>query len=249
MALVTGVSRHHGIGKAICIELAKKQYNIFFTYLKAYDITMPWQIGECEPEEIQQEILSLNVKCEKLEIDLNSSDAPSIVFARAIDYIGPVNCLINNATHSTSSNINTISSKELDDHYAINLKATTLLIKEFMNQHKGNFGRIINMTSGQSLGQMNCEIAYAMTKGAIETLTKTIYSELAEKGITINAVNPGPNDTGWMTPKLKEELLNRFPMGRVGKPTDTANLIAFLCSDEAAWITGQVIHSEGGFLR
>ena len=93
------------------------------------------------------------------------------------------------------------------------------------------------------------EIAYAITKGAIETLTYTLSQKIASKGITINAVNPGPNDTGWMNEKMKTELLSQFPMNRIGKPKDTANLIGFLASKEAEWITGQIINSEGGFKR
>ena len=93
------------------------------------------------------------------------------------------------------------------------------------------------------------EIAYAITKGAIETLTNTLSQEIASKGITINAVNPGPNDTGWMNNKMKKELLDQFPMNRVGVPEDTAKLIGFLASEDAEWITGQIIHSEGGFKR
>lgn len=105
------------------------------------------------------------------------------------------------------------------------------------------------MTSGQSLGEMSGEIAYAITKGAIETLTKTISQKTATKGITINAVNPGPTDTGWMDEKLTEIILEKSPMGRIGTPKDASRLIAFLASDEAEWITGQIIHSEGGFTR
>ena len=91
------------------------------------------------------------------------------------------------------------------------------------------------------------EIAYAITKGAIETLTYTLSQEIASKGITINAVNPGPNDTGWMDDELKSKLIGQFPMKRIGKPKDTAKLIGFLVSEDAEWITGQIIHSEGGF--
>ena len=93
------------------------------------------------------------------------------------------------------------------------------------------------------------ELAYAATKGAIETFTVTLAAEVGHKGITVNAVNPGPTDTGWMTEELKRELVPRFALGRVGEPGDVARLVAFLASEEAAWITGQVIHSEGGFLR
>jgi 3-oxoacyl-[acyl-carrier protein] reductase len=105
------------------------------------------------------------------------------------------------------------------------------------------------MTSGQSLGQMPNELAYAITKSAIESLTYTLSSEIAKKGITINAVNLSPTDTGWMDEPITGVLLKHFPMKRIGKPKDTENLIGFLISEEAEWITGQIIHSEGGFIR
>lgn len=250
IAIVTGVSRHKGIGKAICLALANQGIDICFTYWSAYDKSMPWDVKANEQEEIRSEVLATGVRCEKIEVDFFAEDAAAQIFNFAESKLGKPTILVNNATYSTDCTITDLSSNVLDEHYTVNLKTTTLLIKEFVNRFVGeSSGRVINLTSGQSLGQMNNEIAYAITKGAIETLTKTIYSELARKGITINAVNPGPNDTGWMTPELTKELLNRFPMGRVGKPTDTANLIAFLCSEDATWITGQVIHSEGGFVR
>ena len=91
------------------------------------------------------------------------------------------------------------------------------------------------------------ELSYVLTKSAVETLTYTLSSTLAEKGITINTVNPGPTDSGWMNDKIKTDLLTRFPAGRLGQPEDVAKLVSFLVSDEAQWITGQLIHSEGGF--
>jgi 3-oxoacyl-[acyl-carrier protein] reductase len=93
------------------------------------------------------------------------------------------------------------------------------------------------------------ESAYAATKGAIEAFTRTLAAEVGHKGITVNAVNPGPTDTGWISGELEQDLLPRFPLGRIGQPEDAARLVAFLASDEAAWITGQIINSEGGFVR
>ncbi len=107
----------------------------------------------------------------------------------------------------------------------------------------------INLTSGQSLGPIPGELAYAATRGAIEAFTRTLAAEVGHRGITANAINPGPTDTGWMTDELRRELSSKFPSGRVGEPDDAAWLVAFLVTDTAAWITGQVIHSEGGFLR
>jgi 3-oxoacyl-[acyl-carrier protein] reductase len=93
------------------------------------------------------------------------------------------------------------------------------------------------------------ELAYAASKGAIEAFTVSLSPALAPLGITVNAVNPGPTDSGWMTDEIRAALLPRFPFGRIGTPEDAASLVAFLASEAAGWITGQVIHSEGGFLR
>ena len=91
------------------------------------------------------------------------------------------------------------------------------------------------------------ELSYVLTKSTMDTLTYTLASTLAEKNITINAINPGPTDSGWMSEDTKSYLINRFPIGRVGQPTDVAKLVSFLTGPDSGWITGQVIHSEGGF--
>ena len=250
IAIVTGVSRLKGIGRAICCELAKRKFDIFFTYWTEYDKQMPWKLNENEPELIQQEVRNTGVKCEKLELDLSSENAIEILFNEVKNKLGSPLVLVNNATYSTQTSIHDLTENELDKHYQINIKATTLLTLKFIKQFDfAKNGRIVNLSSGQSLGQMPNEIAYAITKGAIETLTYTLSQEIAAKGITINAVNPGPNDTGWMDETLKQKLTNQFPMQRIGKPQDTANLIGFLTSEDAEWVTGQIIHSEGGFKR
>lgn len=108
-------------------------------------------------------------------------------------------------------------------------------------------GRIINLTSGQGKGPMPGNLAYAATKGAISFFTESLAAELAPLHITVNAVDPGPTDSGWMSDDVKNELLPQFPMGRIGLPEDAARLIAFLASDDSQWITGEIIHSRGGF--
>lgn len=250
IALVTGVSRLKGIGRAICYELAQRGFDIFFTYWAAYDNQMPWKVQPDEPGLIQQEIRDIGVRCEKLELDLTNENAVDELLSEVKQQLGSPVVLVNNATYSTRTSIEDLNAQELDRHYAVNLKATTLLTLAFIKQFScTEHGRIINLSSGQSLEPMPNEIAYAVTKGAIETLTYTLSQEIASRGITINAVNPGPNDTGWMPEKLKKKLAQQFPMGRLGTPQDAAKLIGFLASEDAAWITGQVIHAEGGFKR
>jgi 3-oxoacyl-[acyl-carrier protein] reductase len=108
---------------------------------------------------------------------------------------------------------------------------------------------VIFMTSGQDLGPMTGEVAYAASKGALASVVKTLADQLADQGITLNGVNPGPVDTGYATPEAYEAVRRQFPQQRWGVPDDPARLIAWLVTDEAAWITGQVINSEGGFRR
>ena len=251
IAIVTGVSRLRGIGRAICNELAKKGNDIFFTYWKEYDNQQPWnEETSNDPELIEDEIIKIGVRCKKIELDLSNILSVKKILDEVENKLGNPSILVNNATYSTLTNIDNFSAKELDRHYEVNIRATSLLTIEFIrrfNKEKG--GRIINLISGQSLSPMSGEIAYAITKGAIETLTFTLSQEIASKGITINAINPGPTDSGWMSDEVKKELMGMFPMKRIGEPRDAAKLIEFLASDKAEWITGQIIHSEGGFTR
>ena len=240
VAVVTGAGRCRGIGAAICKALAEEGADIFFTFWKEDD----------EPEGLLEELRRVGVRAETMEVDLSLLESPERLLDMVAARLGPPWVLVNNAAYSTRDGYEALDAATLDAHYAVNLRATALLSVGFARRFGGGSGgRIVNLTSGQSLGPMPGELAYAATKGAIEAFTRTLATEVGQKGITVNAVNPGPTDTGWMADELRRELSGRFPSGRVGEPEDAARLVAFLASEEAAWITGQVIHSEGGFLR
>ncbi|MFN7249866.1 MAG: SDR family oxidoreductase [Anaerobacillus sp.] len=250
IVLITGASRLKGIGAAICRELAEAGYHIFFTYWTDYDKEMPWSIENNEPMKLKEELLQRGVKVACKELDLSNSDAPEQLLHSVVEQLGFPDILINNAVYSTNNDYSNLTAAELDKHYNVNVRATTLLSIQFAKKFtKKSGGRIVNLTSGQFQGPMPGELAYATTKGAVDALTITLSAELAPLGITVNAVNPGPTDTGWMTEALKKDLLPLFPLGRIGEPKDVAKTIKFLVSDEAEWITGQIIHSEGGFRR
>ena len=120
----------------------------------------------------------------------------------------------------------------------------------FAAQHDGRTGgRVVLMTSGQGLGPMPGEVAYAASKAALAGVTVTLADQLADVGITLNTVNPGPVDTGYMTPDVMGQIAPMFPFGRMGEPDDPARLIEWLVSDEGQWMTGQVLNTEGGFAR
>ena len=253
-AIVTGASRRASIGAAICMALARAGANVFFTHWQAYDEQVSHLPDRDGPSILEEAIERQGVRASGMRVDLAEPDAPARIIETAAQWLGPATILVNNATHSTDSSWDTLDAETLDAHYAVNLRAMALLCAEFArrfpdHQQRLENGRIINMSSGQGLGPMPGELAYAATKGAVEAFTVSLSLALAPRGITVNAVNPGPTDTGWMDDDLKALLMPRFPMGRIGEPGDAARLVAFLASPDARWITGQILHSEGGFTR
>lgn len=249
VAIVTGASRRRGIGAAICHALAARGADILFTHWRAYDRAMEYP-DEDGPAALERELGALGGRVAALEIDLAEPESYRVVLDAAEVRLGVPAILVNNAAHSTRDGYRQLDAATLDAHYAVNLRAMALLCVEFARRYGGGTARrIVNLTSGQSRGPMAEELAYAATKGAIEAFTLSLSAELAPLGITVNAVNPGPTDTGWMSHEVRAALLARAPLGRLGQPEDAARLIAFLVSDDAAWITGQTLHSEGGFMR
>jgi 3-oxoacyl-[acyl-carrier protein] reductase len=250
VALVTGVGRRRGIGSAVCRELASRGADVVLSHWKAYDREMPWASDEDEPEALVGELRAAGVGAEGVEMDLSSPDSAWLLLDAAEEKLGRPSILVNTAAYSTRDGFEALDAETLDAHYAVNVRAMALLSVGFARRHPGGpGGRIINFSSGQSLGPMPGELAYIATKGAIEAFTRTLAAEVGHKGITVNAVNPGPTDTGWMDEETRRKSVPKFPLGRIGQPEDAARLVAFLAGDQAAWITGQVIHSEGGFLR
>jgi 3-oxoacyl-[acyl-carrier protein] reductase len=250
VALVTGVGRKRGIGSAACRALASRGADVVLSYWKAYDREMPWASDEDEPEALLGELRAAGVRTEGVEMDLSGSDSAQLLLDAAEERLGRPSILINTAAYSTRDGFETLDAETLDAHYAVNVRAMALLSVDFARRYPGGpGGRIVNFSSGQSLGPMPEELAYVATKGAIEAFTRTLAAEVGHKQITVNAINPGPTDTGWMTGDLEREITPKFLLGRIGQPEDAARLVAFLASDEAAWITGQIIHSEGGFFR
>ena len=161
------------------------------------------------------------------EINLSQSYSPNRLFYMVSERLGDPSILVNNAVYSTHTRIEELDVEQLDKHYTVNVRATMLLSSLFIKHYSlKTGGSIINLTSGQSVGPMPDELAYAATKGAIEAFTKSVAPVAMEKGITVNAVDPGPTNTGWITEELKHHLVWKFPQGKVGEPVD-ARLISF----------------------
>jgi len=230
-ALVTGAGRDREIGTAVCRSLAAAGFAVTFTVEPAVD-------GSALADEIGGTAV---------EADLSAPDAAVAL----LDALGAVpTVLVNNAAHETHAGVAALDGAVLDAHYAVNVRTPVLLCCELARRHpRGEAGRIVCLTSGQSLGPMPGELPYAVSKGALETFVQQAAHELMALGITINAVNPGATDTGWVGDDIRDSLVSRMPGGRLGVAEDAARLIAWLCSDDAAWVTGQIVSSEGGFVR
>jgi 3-oxoacyl-[acyl-carrier protein] reductase len=155
--------------------------------------------------------------------------------------------LVVNHARSGHGRLDELTAEDIDAFLHENVRASLLLVKEFAAQFDGASGRVVLLTSGAHLGPMPGEVAYAVSKGALAIATRTLAEELADRGITVNCINPGPTETGWGLAEL--DPAPRMPFGRWGEPDDAARLVAWLCSEDGRWITGQVIDSEGGFRR
>ena len=248
VAIVTGVGRAAGIGAAIARTLAEDGLRVFTTWWAAYDAAQPWRPASGEPQAILDELRRLGPEADGMEADLADPAGPALIFDAAVAHFGHVDVLVNNAAHSVPGQIRELTAAILDATHAVNLRGMALLCAEYARRHSGRpHGRIINLTSGQGLHPMPGELAYAATKGAVEAFTLSLSGDhdLAGHGVTVNAVDPGPNDTGWMSDELRGDLLARSPRGRLGRPADAASLIRFLASPAAEWVTGQIIHSRG----
>ncbi|WP_344279308.1 SDR family oxidoreductase [Actinomadura napierensis] len=176
---------------------------------------------------------------------------PGRVVRRAVEVFGAVDVVVANHARSAEQTLDEVTADELDRCWAVNARASVLLAQAFAEVHDDARpgGRIVLFTSGQHLGPMGREIPYAVSKGAIHQMTLTLADVLADRGVTVNAVNPGPVDTGWADAALTARVAGALPFGRWGRPDDVARLVRWLVSDEGRWITGQVINSEGGFRR
>lgn len=255
VALVTGVSRRAGIGYAIARRLAALGASLFLHHYAPHDRDQPWGADpggiEAVLGGVTDALAADGSRVHEAQFDLADPGAPSQLINAATGQFGHLDILIcNHARSGGDGPLGALDAAMLDGHWAVNTRSALLLAQAFAAQHDGRpGGRIIFMTSGQDLGPMSGEIAYAASKGALASITRSLADYLADRPITLNTVNPGPVDTDYPTPEAYEIVRRHFPQGNWGTPDDPARLIAWLATDEATWITGQIINTEGGFRR
>ncbi|MGW1375523.1 SDR family oxidoreductase [Streptomyces sp. NPDC002446] len=256
-ALVTGASRRGGIGYAVARRLAAYGAGVYLHHHVPHDAEQPWGADPGGPQAVVagvRELAAPGAVVAHGPADLARPDAPARLVDTAAETLGGrLDILVaNHALSGADGPLGAIDAAMLDAHWAIDTRSVVLLVQAYARrrarQEPG--GRIVMMTSGQDRGGgMPEEVAYALAKGALASVTRTLATGLAGLGVTVNTVNPGPVDTGYAVGELRERVAASFPGGRWGAPDDPARLIAWLATDEAAWITGEVINSEGGFRR
>lgn len=248
VALITGVSRRIAIGAAVTRRLSADGAAVMLHSWSPHDAEQPWGADPGGVEAILAEIREGDGRAEHLAADLADPEAPARLVEAARRAYGHVDVLVANHARSGEQDLEQLTAAELDLCYAVNTRATLLLAQAFAAQHDGRpGGRILFFTSGQYHDAMPAELPYIASKGALHQLTRSVATHLMPRGITVNCVNPGPNDTGYADDATRARVAAANPGGRWSTPADAARLVAWLVSDEADWVTGQVIASDGGW--
>jgi 3-oxoacyl-[acyl-carrier protein] reductase len=244
VALITGVGRSRGIGFAVAQQLAKDGFDVATCHWSPYDRRLFPDDEDGFLSEVVVRLESLGARSTSLEIDFERTDVVTPLFDQVEEGLGAISALIMCHCESVDSGILNTTVDSFDRHFAVNARATWLLIREFGLRFRSTFGsgRIVALTSDHTVGNL----PYGASKAALDRITIAAAREFATKGITANVINPGPTDTGWMTPSLKSRIVNETPLDRIGTPEDAARLVSFLCSPEGQWVNGQLLHSDGG---
>lgn len=239
-AVVTGAGR--GIGKAIALKLADEGANIVINY----------RSSEKEAQELVSSIESRGGKALAVKADVSKFDEAENLLKAAKDTFGSVDVLVNNAGITKDNLMLRMKEEEFDSVIATNLKGCFNCMKHVSSiMLKQKSGKIINISSIVGLVGNAGQANYAASKAGVIGLTKSMAKELGSRGITVNAVAPGYIDTDMtevLSQKVKDMILDNIPLKRMGNTEDVANLVAFLASDKASYITGQVIHVDGGMV-
>ncbi len=275
-ALVTGVSRRRGIGFAVAAKLASLGASIVIHHHRPHDLDLPWGGDDLDAvrDGIRAQLTD-GARFADVAADLSDPSTIAGVVDTAEELAGGLDVLVcNHAKSGDDGSILDMTPERLSAFWEVNTRATMLLTAEFARRRApqteeqrrpgdritGNGpyaeaqGHVFWMTSGQIHGAMRGEVAYAASKAALAGVTATVAADLLELGIVLNTVNPGPVNTGYMDPETTDrslegldEYLASTPFGRVGRPEDPAELIAWLSTSAGSWVVGQVLTSDGGF--
>ena len=240
IAVITGGSR--GIGAAVCRRLAREGFRVYINYNNSPE----------PAEELARQLTKEGLDAKAVFADVTKEEDVREMLALVLEESGRIDVLVNNAGVSHYGMIQDISDEEMDRIFDINVKGTIRMCREAVKaMYWKRSGRIVNISSMWGISGASCESLYAASKAAIIGLTKSLAKELAPMGITVNCVAPGATQTDMME-ELPEDavdlLKEEIPLGRLASPEEIAETVAFLVSDAAGYMTGQVISPNGGLV-
>ncbi len=242
--VVTGASR--GIGRAICLSLANPETQIYFNYFSPGNP----EAEEAAAAETEKMVAELGSSAASMSVDVASEKDVEAFFKKIVDETGRVDILVNNAGITRDRLLVRMNENDWNMVLNINLKgAFTCMRLAARTMMKQRYGRIVNIASVVGVNGNPGQANYSASKAGLIGLTKTAAKEFAARNVTVNAVAPGfieTDMTAVLSEKARAAMLDQVPMGRGGQPEDVAVAVKFLASDDAAYITGQVIHVNGG---
>ena len=265
VVLITGANNPHGIGAATAKAFAVQGARVFIHFFRSPNVhSGAEQVRGPGPafyqaqqyktaDEVLEAIRRRGGQAAAWEADLSDPGNIPQLFDRVEAVFGPVDILVNNAASWEGDTFLPvddvfISSESYDRNFAVNARSVALMMAEFARrsvQREANWGRIINVsTDGASA--FPGEVSYGASKHAMESYSRAAAIELGPYGIAVNVVAPGPVQTGYITPEMEEKLRAEIPLRRVGQPEDIADVIVFLASKQAGWVTGQLLYVGGG---
>jgi len=239
VAVVTGASR--GIGAAIAQRLAKDGASVVVNYRGQKELA----------ESVVQGIRDAGGQAVAIQADVADPEQLSRLFREAEEAYGRLDVLVNNAGVAEFAPIEEITLEHVDRMFSVNVGGVLLAAREAVSRFGEEGGRIINIGSVVADTPPPASSAYSASKAAVGVITKTLAAELGPRGVTVNAVAPGPVETDMLSSsglaEMSEMMVARTPLGRLGRPEDVAGVVAFLASGDAGWVTGQVVNATGGF--
>ena len=258
VAIITGANNPWGIGATTALAFAGEGAKVVLVYkkiLREFDenktdkngVDRYFKANADNAAVVESKLREMKADYLVIESDISDEASVKEIYSKVMKRYGRVDVLVNNAADGDMEGVDTIETitpKVIDDTFDVNVRGSVLMIREFVN-HQKEHGRIINLST-DAAQVFAGQIAYGASKATLEALTRSIAIEVAKYQITVNAVAPGPTQTGWIDEELEKAVLPLIPMGKLIQPQDIAETILFLASQQAGMITGQVIKVSGG---